>query len=102
MRVESVSEAKGTGHALQRMPREGSKIRALYDFLEARKGIPIDIALTVAAPNFRGDIEKLRDFYGLDIRKISYGRWVLAGEWFGTEYRDYIAEHLASIGAGEG
>jgi hypothetical protein len=35
---------------------------------------------------------QLRDFYGLDIRCIRYGKWCLCGEWVvGGGYIDYVA-----------
>jgi hypothetical protein len=42
-------------------------------------------------------LSDLQDYYGLDIRRISRGKWVLAGEWFGLTYLDYIQEHLTSL-----
>lgn len=53
-----------------------------------------------------GDIEMLKNFYGLDIRCFGRaagykgrgsapGRWCLVGEWFGREYKDYLAERIA-------
>ena len=42
-------------------------------------------------------ITDLRDYYGLDIRKITTRKWVLAGEWIGRTYVDYIADHLARL-----
>jgi hypothetical protein len=97
--MESAAVAKNQhAPATQLRPREGTKLRALYDYLMAHKGEPLHVRLTL----FNGDKQAarlgiLRDFYGLDIRRLGpgYGRWVLAGEWFGTAYRDYIADRLA-------
>jgi hypothetical protein len=73
------------------IPSEGSKLRALYDLFYAHKGQVIDFSRANDRP-----LLDLIDYYGLDIRRISRGRWVLAGEWFGRAYLDYLAEHLAS------
>lgn len=37
-------------------------------------------------------LQRLQNDYGLDIRKIKRGSWVLAGEWNGSIYIDYIAQ----------
>lgn len=42
----------------------------------------------------KGTLYYLRDFYGLDIRNFGRRRWCLVGEWFGKEYKDYIAEKI--------
>lgn len=87
-------------------PKAGTKIRALYDLLMANKGIPVRASITTIA--FNTAVENLRDFYGLDIRKLPIDRkrghgcgrgsgpatWVLAGEWFGKVYIDYIADRV--------
>lgn len=100
MRMESAAASKGTksGAATRNLrPRDGTKLRALYDQFMANKGVPVEmtIAAMLGSPNKGGEVDQLRDFYGLDIRKLGYGRWVLAGEWFGKTYVDYIAERIA-------
>ncbi len=98
MRMDSAAVAKERAPQTSHLaPKEGTRLRRVYDLLMANKGIPIDIHLTCfeGASHAGGiAIEQLRDFYGLDIRKIKYGRWVLAGEWFGATYKDYIADRL--------
>ncbi len=86
MRCQTVSKAKGKcKRTLNDIPREGSKIRAVYDLFQANKGRVIFI-------NFNGvHPDQLTDYYGLDIRNMGYGKWVLAGEWFGKVYLDYIS-----------
>lgn len=104
MRVESAASAKETRHGVHnqhQIPAGGSVARRVYDLLMQNKGIPIDVSLTAIAAGSRKShgrvLEDLRDFYGLDIRRIQNRRWVLAGEWFGKDYRDYIAEHLEKL-----
>lgn len=92
MRCTSAAHTK-TGHFRgQLVPREGTRIRQVYDRLMAERGKPV-------ATSFAGDanqsrLRQLRDFYGLDIRCLRPGLWVVAGEWFGRTYVDYIAPHV--------
>jgi hypothetical protein len=74
------------------IPSEGSKLRAIYDRFQASKGRVIDYS----SPNNDRLLADLTDYYGLDIRRVARCKWVLAGEWFGRAYLDYLAEHLAS------
>ena len=96
MKCASVAEWKGhrnpTGHLY---PREGSRMRELYDQFMANKGVPIS-SLDFRRGDWRR-LDALRDFYGLDIRHIRKGRWCLVGEWFGSTYIDYVARHLAKL-----
>jgi hypothetical protein len=77
---------------VQSLPREGTKLREIYDLFQANKGLPIA---------FKSDphgtrVANLINFYGLDLRCIRQGKWVLAGEWFGKVYVDYIAQRVAA------
>ena len=85
----------------QSKPREGSAVRKLYDRFMANKGIVIELVTHGTSRERRityHQIEQLRNTYGLDIRMIRYRQWVLAGEWFGGKYVDYIAERLREEG----
>jgi hypothetical protein len=79
------------GPVCNSVPRIGTKLRSIYDLFISSKGQVIDFVAAHERP-----LSDLQDYYGLDIRRISRGRWVLAGEWFGRVYLDYVAEHLAS------
>lgn len=98
MKMESAAAAKGIpqSHKGNLLPAEGTRLRRTYDLLMANKGIPIEEHLTRfgGADGNGQEIEQLRNFYGLDIRRLAYGRWVLAGEWFGRVYHDYIADRI--------
>lgn len=84
----------------QAMPREGTRLREAYDFFMAHKGEPVEY---MPSPHDRAMVD-LQDFYGLDIRRIRNGSsrvnrkstYILAGEWFGRVYIDYIAERAAT------
>lgn len=97
MRVESVATAKrGKAHAnTQRIPRAGTRLRAVYDLFQANKGSTIRLP-----PERRGrtaDIRRqLTDYYGLDIRKVTRSQYILVGEWFGKVYVDYLAQQIAA------
>ena len=57
----------------------------------ANKGVPVRYVTRQNNPN---QISVLCDEYGLDIRRLAYRKWVLAGEWFGDVYVDYIADRI--------
>lgn len=99
MRIRTVAQIKRymkgkECHELQREPQEGTRIREIYDILFANIGKPVDIGVV------RGDdsqrIAALENYYGLDIRALrrkgEHALYVLAGEWFGKIYVDYIAD----------
>lgn len=108
MRCVTVSQAKMIGGSrrsapLKSIPRDGSRLRFVYDLFQANKGKVIEFQ-----PSLIGDpriVAQLQDFYGLDIRRVRNGSsrvgristWVLAGEWFGRVYVDYVAEHEATL-----
>lgn len=93
--MQSIASASGKRkQGANSVPREGTKWRAMYDLLMANKGIPVDIPLNEFGKSHGRIVAALRDFYGLDIVRISRGRWVLAGEWKGSQYVDYIADRI--------
>lgn len=99
MRQASASVAKGRNSPSSNIvPKEGTHIRQMYDYLMARKGEVIDEPLSyfngAPKPKNTQAISQLRDFYGLDIRNLGYRKWVLAGEWFDTAYRDYVSDRF--------
>ena len=94
MKVLSAEQMKGSkyGPKTRRAhPKEGSKLRQLYDYFLMNRGLVIQISFNRKDCS---NVEVLRDFYGLDIRNIRRGAWVLAGEWINGKYKDYIAEQL--------
>jgi hypothetical protein len=106
MRTESAACAKRAGKVNQRVPRPGTRLRELYDLFHVYRGEPRPFILTRCD---RILMEQLSLFYGLDIRNLGptknqipgSGRgpsiWVLAGEWFGRHYVDYIAERIEKL-----
>jgi hypothetical protein len=79
----------------QQIPKEGTKIRKIYDLLMENRGRWVDVSRSSFGIKYSGALasisEALINGYGLDIRK-SYGKWLLAGEWFGKVYIDYVVE----------
>lgn len=81
-------------------PQEGTAVRQVYDRFQSNKGIPIEFDYVDGPLNTI--FNRLTDTYGLDIRRVrrahkwskSKSMFVLAGEWFGKVYVDYIAERL--------
>jgi hypothetical protein len=71
------------------IPREGSKIRALYDaFLP-----PMSVVTRKRAEEILGSsssvtrqIDALRDFYDLDIECVRKGEYRLVGQFIGGKY----------------
>lgn len=100
-RTMSIGRFKnGQGGYRRPVPAEGTRLRELYDLFKANEGVPVAVATSRGRP-----VDDLTDFYGLDIMCLIPGRggapphnvkpvYVLAGEWFGMEYVDYIARHL--------
>lgn len=98
--VSQLKAKKGRGIKTwhQKEPRPGTRTRRVYDRFMRLKGIPITGSITEITGSGGGSakaiIEHLNNTYGLDIRYLYNGKWVLAGEWFGTEYVDYIARRI--------
>lgn len=101
MKALSVSQIKGMKvcRNSSELPRAGGRTREAYDLFMANKGVPI---VWDRKPKYGRVLPDLVDYFGLDIRCIQKGnsrtcrpsKYVLAGEWFGKVYVDYIAEHL--------
>lgn len=92
MRHATASQLTGYRRApVQAAPREGTKLREVYDLFQANKGRVISFTRPAAYIT-----ESLTDYYGLDLRCVGYRKWVLAGEWFGKIYVDYVSERIAA------
>lgn len=92
MKVESVAKfkRKGSGkHKSRRVPADGTELRKLYDLFCRNKG---EVITQVFTSGTYASLEQLRNFYGLDIRRITNRKWCLVGEWFGNRYVDYLAK----------
>lgn len=88
-RCESVSQMKGGPDKGRKRPRKGTRIGNFYDLFMQNKGVPVYFSST--SGNYRA-LEDLRNYYGLDIVHLRQGVWLLAGEWFGKDYHDYLEE----------
>lgn len=104
MRCVTASQIKaksGRGAPCSPEPRAGTRTREVYDLFKNNAGRPVEFCYSKFDPSI---IVRLTDFYGLDIRRLQNGYartgrksiYVLAGEWFGRVYVDYIAEHISS------
>jgi hypothetical protein len=105
MRSESAASIKASargrkhqGRTPQQVPREGTRLRALYDLLWENRGRFVDLG-TLHKDDINRIHGDLRDYYGLDIRgrrvrdgtRGGHNAWCLAGEWVGRGYIDYCA-----------
>lgn len=94
MRLVPASHLKGRATKIvASMPREGTKLRELYDLFQSNKGQVIAINRTKQTGR---RFEDLIDFYGLDIQHVRLGQWILAGEWFGENYVSYLRSSRAA------
>ncbi len=91
MRTLSANQAKRFKNTVGHLPRPNSKLRTLYDKLQANRGKIVELHNLTETEHTYLTLQ-LPDFYGLDLRSFGRGRWCLCGEWFGTHYVDYIAE----------
>jgi hypothetical protein len=96
--ISAAAAKRGTVRVKDVLPREGTVTRKVYDMFMASRGVPIAFSHSALDRrhkcNMCSILEALRSRYGLDIRVLEPGKWVLAGEWFGKNYIDYIAAHL--------
>ena len=115
MRCESAASLKSKKRHdwLQKIPRQGSTVRRVYDRLMASKGEFIDLFDVLPNPRSKA-IYQLQDFYGLDIRSqrvpgdragrcgkgLYHKKYAVVGEWFGRVYVDYIVERMVNIDKG--
>ena len=101
MKVLSAANLQGKYRAGMPYPREGSRIRKVYDRLHDAPGVFVEIDDLFPESHKRGVLlEQLRNFYGLEIETIRGYRnrhglyrqslWRLVGEYFGSEKVDYV------------
>lgn len=69
----------------QQAPRPGTQLRKFYDLLMAHKGE------TVSYRPGRGMIRSLEDTYGLIIKPVCPGRYLLQGEWRDGEQVNFVS-----------
>jgi hypothetical protein len=87
MHMKTAGQLKGiTKKELSDKPREGSRVREVYDLFYDNKGKVVDFCTT---DHRNMCLNTLIDTYGLDIRRIKKNKWCLVGEWFGKVYVDY-------------
>lgn len=92
--VAQMKRANGS-RLLPDAPGEGTMARKYYDLFKSQPGIPIKMSWSMfLSRNPTAIKQRLINEYGLDIRCLKKGLWVLAGEWHGRVYIDYIAEQI--------
>lgn len=96
MRIDSVHSIKHTCRsALQSLPRQGSRTRAIYDFFHQNKGKVVQISFDKQNSTL---VHRLRIEYGMDLRCLRQGHrylegeWIFAGEYDGPNFIDYVHE----------
>ena len=102
----SARSKTGTHPNTRGIPRPGTRIRAIYDLLMENKGkwIKVDSNKFQSVQAAWTSMTYLKNFYGLDIvgrgqgRGHKYGEWLLAGEWFGKVYIDYVVNPDVNTG----
>lgn len=97
MKSASVSMMKSRRRSCpQRMvPKEGSRLRHLYDAIVSQKCEAVDISAITSelSKHARAQLmNQLRQNYELDIRRVGINKYSLVGEWVGAAYIDYLAE----------
>ena len=78
----------------QRQPKEGTQLRKAFDLFRANPGKPVHLYEIAGYPRSGTIITQLTDFYGLDIKQVKRGYYMLIGEWFGSIYMDYLANMI--------
>ncbi len=98
MRVETASQSKGAGRRkTSALPGGGTKARKAYDILFSNRGRPVyGLRHDFGGKDIGRLIEDLRDYYGCDIISTMghNGYYLLAGEWFGVHYSDYVVQAI--------
>lgn len=99
-------KGRGAGAPPRPAPRPGTRIRRAYDLLVANPGRWVrvtaeDLGMAGSMAQISKQVDYLRDSYGLDIKRKmgsptrargSGGEWLLAGEYVGAAYLDYVAD----------
>lgn len=83
-----------------RLPKEGTKLRQVYDALKAAPGQPVMLDFIEDRSLLGRQVNQLRDFYGLDIQHCQLEKGsrrngvrchhVLVGEHTGKDYVSYL------------
>jgi hypothetical protein len=93
MRTYSGANLKHNTNPRHMIPREGTKLRKLWDALQANPGQPVLISgffESCANPmrSKHAALHNLTMFWGLEIA-YTYDTWALMGEWKGRDYHVY-------------
>ena len=89
--IKASVKRRGKCRPLEPYPREGTKIRALFDLFVEFRGQIIDFG----ANSYKVDktlgtrVKYLQDMYGMNITHLSLGKWCYRGEYIGGKYVAY-------------
>lgn len=76
-------------------PREGTKLRELWDLFLAHKGEAVEVTFSNRGSALnRRKLDDLTDYYGFDVKRLGPGRWMLVGRWIGHDYVSYVNKPL--------
>jgi hypothetical protein len=96
---------RGFKVALHQEPKEGSKVRVLFDLFTEFKGQIIDFGRYCSTDKEGKDayrdtylrIKYLNNFYGMDIKHLGKGKYCFVGEYIGAKYVSYENKHPLHI-----
>ena len=92
---------KGYKAHIEQLPREGSKVRELFDLFHLYKGHIIDFGPDVSRHRKNGGLVSrifyLENMYGMEIVHVGKGKYQFVGEYIGATYVSYTTEQPLNI-----
>ena len=82
---------------IQQLPKEGSKVREVFDLFHAYKGQILDLGNSDIAKKTYQRIKHLQLFYGMDVVYLGKGKWCFRGEYIGSKYVLYANDKPLKI-----
>ncbi len=89
-RVVTASQLRGRSVKTQRLPREGTRLREIYNRFLANRGDGVQLTYHEASVCVRD----LTDYYGCDIRWVGHHLYAMVGETVDGVYVDYVAQMI--------
>ena len=92
---------KGHKVFIEQFPKEGSRVREIFDILHLYKGHIIDFGEPPKRSEGWDKVDKcmryLSDMYGMDIAHVGKGKYQFVGEYIGAKYVSYVSDKLLNI-----